>query len=278
MVLDAAVLGKKSETFVFIDIDGTLVNTSKVVPDSARDACVRARANGNKLVLSTGRSLPELLPSLLSIGFDGVVSASGGSVSWGSKQLFEDPIPQVQMRELMEYFRENGFEYLWQASRGVWGDAGLLEELHQAVRPDVEELPRGWRTFANPNEEIDDVLKGLFSAPRPEAAQEFREKFGDRLTIVDGSLDAEHPSNGEITAAGVSKGSAMKQLREHLHADGARFIAIGDSENDAEMFRAADYGVAMGNATPLIKSLADMETDHVDEDGFAHAFERLGLI
>jgi Cof subfamily protein (haloacid dehalogenase superfamily) len=266
------------DTYIFIDIDGTLVNSRKVVPDSARRACEKARANGHKLVLSTGRSLPELLPSIISVGFDGIVSASGGAVSWESQQLFENPIPQDQVRELMRYFREHDFEYLWQASRGVWGDAGLLEILHQAVRPETQNLPERWRVFESPDEEISDVLKGLFSAPDPVLAQEFRETFSDTLTIVDGSLDAAHPSNGEITAAGVSKGSAMREIRRHLGAEDARFIAIGDSENDASMFEEADFGIAMGNATPLIKGMANIETDSVDDDGFAHAFEKLGLV
>lgn len=266
------------ENFIFIDIDGTLVDSQKIVPQSAMQTCVQLRKNGCKLVLSTGRSFPELLPSILAIGFDGIISASGGCVSWGSETLFENPIPQEQIHELTRYFRTAGFEFLWQASRGVWGDEGLLEELHQAVRPDVKGWPKGWRPFENINEEIDDVLKGLFKAPSVAAADEFRSYFDKRLTIVDGSIDAAHPSNGEITALNVSKGAAMHALRKYLHADGARFIAIGDSENDATMFRAADYGIAMGNATPLIKNLADMETDSVDDDGFAHAFERLGLV
>lgn len=266
------------EIYVFIDIDGTLVDSSKVVPQSARDACAQLRANGCKLVLSTGRSLPELLPSVVSVGFDGVVSASGGSVSWGDEALFEKPIPQSQIHALTRYFRDRDFEFLWQASRGVWGDAGILEDLHRAVRPDVRGWPQGWRPFANPDEEIAGVLKGLFKAPSEAAAKHFREDFGERLTIVDGSVDAEHRSNGEMTAAGVSKGSAMRQLRLRLEAGAARFIAIGDSENDAEMFKAADYSIAMGNATPLIKQLANAQTDSVDADGFARAFARLRLI
>lgn len=266
------------ETYIFIDIDGTLVDSSKEVPQSARDACAQLRANGCKLVLSTGRSLPELLPSVVFVGFDGVISASGGSVSWDGKTLVENPIPQAQIHALTRYFRDHDFEFLWQASRGVWGDSGILEDLHQAVRPDVQGWPRDWRPFANPSEEIGNVLKGLFKASSAVAAEGFREAFGGQLTIVDGSIDAEHRSNGEITAAGISKGNAMRELRSRLGAFGSRFIAIGDSENDAEMFKAADYSIAMGNATSLIKQLANVETDSVDDDGFARAFERLGLI
>ena len=33
----------------------------------------------------------------------------------------------------------------------------------------------------------------------------------------------------------------------------------------------------MGNAAPQVKEAADLVTDDVEEDGLAHAFERLGL-
>ena len=55
-------------------------------------------------------------------------------------------------------------------------------------------------------------------------------------------------------------------------------IAIGDGPNDLQMMEYAGISVAMGNARDEVKRLADMVTDHIDEDGILHAFERLGLI
>ena len=37
-------------------------------------------------------------------------------------------------------------------------------------------------------------------------------------------------------------------------------------------------GVAMGNGGEEIKAMADFITDAVEDDGLAHAFEKLGLI
>lgn len=40
----------------------------------------------------------------------------------------------------------------------------------------------------------------------------------------------------------------------------------------------AEYGVAMGNATPALRAAADTVTDDINSDGLYNAFKRLGLI
>ena len=44
------------------------------------------------------------------------------------------------------------------------------------------------------------------------------------------------------------------------------------------MIETAGIGVAMGNAIPQLKVVADHITDHVTEDGLANAFKHVGLI
>ena len=53
---------------------------------------------------------------------------------------------------------------------------------------------------------------------------------------------------------------------------------MGDSGNDVPMLRAADVGVAMGNATQEAKAAADFVTTAMDDDGLWNAFKRLGLL
>ena len=48
--------------------------------------------------------------------------------------------------------------------------------------------------------------------------------------------------------------------------------------NDLEMFGAVGTGVAMGNALPQVRACADMVTDTVENDGIAHALQKLKLI
>ena len=74
---------------VFIDIDGTLADENHIVPESAKTACARAQANGHKLFICTGRSVPKIERNILDLGFDGVVSVAGAQANIGDKLLFQ---------------------------------------------------------------------------------------------------------------------------------------------------------------------------------------------
>lgn len=52
----------------------------------------------------------------------------------------------------------------------------------------------------------------------------------------------------------------------------------GDSNNDIEMFRAVDLGIAMENASENLKAVAADTCGHVAEDGVYHYCEEHGLI
>lgn len=60
----------------------------------------------------------------------------------------------------------------------------------------------------------------------------------------------------EIFAPGVSKAAGVAQLKKHLGAD--RVVAFGDNLNDIPMLQAADIGVAVENALPEVKAIADI--------------------
>lgn len=54
--------------------------------------------------------------------------------------------------------------------------------------------------------------------------------------------------------------------------DKTHTIAIGDGMNDYEMLQFVHYGVAMRNAKPELKEVADYITGSPDEDGLLHFF------
>ena len=51
-------------------------------------------------------------------------------------------------------------------------------------------------------------------------------------------------------------------------------IAMGDSDNDAKLLKAAGLGVAMANGEEHIKSIADVMTATNNEDGVAQAIRK----
>lgn len=54
-------------------------------------------------------------------------------------------------------------------------------------------------------------------------------------------------------------------------------MAVGDGYNDYPLLMAAGFKVAMGNAVPEVKAIADYIAPSVDEDGAADVIEKFIL-
>ena len=74
------------------------------------------------------------------------------------------------------------------------------------------------------------------------------------------------------------KASGVMATIKHFNLDMKEALCIGDDNNDIEMVSKAGIGIAMGNAIPELKEVADYVTDNIDNDGFAKAMLHYGLI
>lgn len=71
----------------------------------------------------------------------------------------------------------------------------------------------------------------------------------------------------EIFGPGVSKAAGVARLRKRLGAD--RVVAFGDNLNDIPMMKEADVAVAVGNALPQVKEIADVVIGPNTDDSVA---------
>jgi hypothetical protein len=97
-----------------------------------------------------------------------------------------------------------------------------------------------------------------------------QERFGDREHIAK-SL----PYFLEFAQAGVTKGSGLDFLSEHMGFTREETIAFGDGENDIELVEWGGYGVAVANAHERVKEIADWVCPPVTEEGVAQVLEAL---
>lgn len=81
----------------------------------------------------------------------------------------------------------------------------------------------------------------------------------------------------EVLPVGASKGAGVQWLLNHLGISPSGLLALGDGENDIEMLQLAAVGVAMGNAGPKVKAVADAVTASNDDDGVAKAIHEYVL-
>lgn len=96
------------------------------------------------------------------------------------------------------------------------------------------------------------------------------------------SFTAHTTKSRRITAKllinGIDKGTAVRDVASLLGYSVADTIAIGDSDNDTAMLKAAGISVAMGNAIHGIQAFCDFTTTDIHQDGLANAFKMLGLV
>ncbi|WP_276272501.1 phosphoglycolate phosphatase [Haloarcula litorea] len=74
-----------------------------------------------------------------------------------------------------------------------------------------------------------------------------------------------------VTDPGVDKATGLAAVCAELGRDPGDFLAVGDSENDAELFDVAGESVAVANADETARARADRVADARFADGFLEA-------
>lgn len=274
---------------VFLDIDGTLADENHVVPDSAQAACHEAQRNGHKLFICTGRSMPKIERSILDLGFDGVISVAGAQANVGDRLLFQHLVSAAAVDAAMDYFRLHHIEsYQWQGADGMYISEGYRRHLESKGKAfNRGEFARFWHLidevevpFGSTLGETIKVSKGsYFTGPNPDVTfEQTKRDLSPWFETVHGSYDKISPNNGELLINGIDKGTALRDVAEALGYSIADTIAIGDSDNDTAMLKAAGTSVAMGNAIHGIERFCTIQTADIHDDGIANAFRVLGLV
>ena len=83
------------------------------------------------------------------------------------------------------------------------------------------------------------------------------------------------PSLFEILPKGTNKGALFPHFERILGVKREKIIAVGDYYNDIGMVREAGLGIAVANAAPALKEVADLITVSNDEHALAKIIEDL---
>lgn len=88
---------------IFLDVDGTLMDYENRLPASAVGAVHRARENGHRVYICTGRSKAEVYPELWDIGPAGMTSGNGCYVEDHGQVIPHQTVPPGQCRRVADY-------------------------------------------------------------------------------------------------------------------------------------------------------------------------------
>lgn len=280
------------KSIIFLDIDGTLVNTDanpEFIPESAIKAVHQARQNGHQVYLCTGRSKAEIYDYITAVGFDGVIGAAGGFIEVHGKEIFHETIKPESAAMVSQYFNDKGIDFYLESNSGLYASKNLIPHLEWIIYGDVEHDPAAKERKKQGSHFInaliqdsqmptEDINKICFLETNGSKYQDIYDAFHDEFYMVRCTVPSFGDESGEMSVPGINKSTSIRILLEHLKGDIANTYAIGDGMNDAEMLGCVNIGIAMGNAKEGLKTIADYVTTNLMEDGIYNAFKHFGLI
>lgn len=275
---------------IFLDVDETVTDYENRIPESAIAAIRRARQNGHRVYICTGRSRAEVGEDLWNIGFDGMIGGNGSYVEDHGQVVMHQRMTPEQCRHVVDWLHGRGLEFYLECNSGLYAS----ERFETEALPAVAAYCRGkGQEVADLSDiSVRDVFEGMVFGEN--LYRDDVNKISYVLSSYQDYLDAveefpdlkpgtwrgkgEEVLFGDLGVKGIDKAYSINRLVEYLGADIKDTIGFGDAKVDIPMLACCHTGVAMGNGGAEIRAMADFVTDDVEQDGLYKAFEKLGLL
>lgn len=269
---------KQDIKIIGLDLDGTTLQHYTGISPRVRASIQRAIQNGVVVLPATGRQLGGIPQEFLSIPGVRYALTSNGAKIYDlaeNEEVYSDCFTPAETIDLLDFLA--GFEAVMSVyidGRGYAAPNGQVEKklndelvayMH-ATRTQVPSLAAFVQKAARPVEKI----------PLHFVKEEERQRAWRALDARgDVSITSSMPLNMEVNTKTANKGAGLLALGRLLGAQRSQIMAVGDGLNDVEMLRQVGWGVAMGNALPQVKAVADAVTESCQNDGVADAIDRV---
>ena len=284
---------------IAIDLDGTLLNSYGEVSNENKQAIRNVIGKGVEVVLSSGRIGDSVESIAHDLGANNYYISGNGSMLYNMKEdkiEYENFIEKEKMLKLIKICDENSIYYSIYTENMV-----ITKSLKYNVAfYNYENSKKAFDKRTNIN-----IVQNVY-----EYVENLKDNKFLKITICDDSeiifsriidkfkkinnidvLDVAHMSRKiikegteevpveyyytEITNKNVDKWTAIEILIKKLNIKKEEVIAIGDNMNDKLMIKNAGMGIAMGQANPKIKEIADVVTQDNNNNGVANILKKL---
>lgn len=259
---------------VFFDIDETLYyKAEQRIPTSIFEQVIpRLKAKGIIPAIATGRTFgafPKALEPLMNPeGFELFVTTNGQYNLYQGNIISQYPLSTQRIESVVSTLKSLGIAYAF-----VTPDEIAVSEHHpnidEAIRPIKEDY------LVDPDHHLSHTVIQLLAFYPKSRDQEVLDLqiLADDLKVV-----RWHPYSVDLLNKAHSKARGIQDVLQHFNLSIEHTMAFGDGLNDLEMLASVGFGVAMGNAEPELKAVADYVTLPIQQDGILVALEQLNVI
>lgn len=262
---------------IALDMDGTLLREDKSISKETHRAIQRAKAKGVKVVLTTGRPIDGVTKALEELG---LISEDDYAIAYNGALIQNTKTKAIVAQTLMSL---DDIDYLYGLSDKLNVNIHALTEntcitpkwsKYSQVEADINDIPLKILDFNNLDKETTIVKIMFIDEPDhlSKVIENLPQEVYERYTVLRSA-----PYFLEFLDKKVNKGYGVEILANTLGIKKEEVICVGDAGNDIHMIQFAGLGVAMGNAFPEVKEIADYVTLSNEEDGVARVIDKFIL-
>ena len=264
---------------IAIDLDGTLLNRNKEITKENRDFLEKIIDLGYEIVIATGRRYFSAKMLIKSIERHMIILANNGNnvrKSENDEVVFTKYLDRYDYKNVIEEARKRALHPIIHVDYFLEGYDMIIEENSSHVLNHLYNDDK--RIKVIPSSliyDIDRVLAIVFADKAiilDSFHKEINTKYPNKFsTHVLGNIDIAEAMFEVMNPLG-SKWISLLEYANTIGVKSDEIISIGDDNNDLEMILNAGLGIAMKNATPLVKEAANVISER-DNNNSGVAFE-----
>lgn len=258
---------------VFIDIDGTLLNSKKELTSETKEVVRKCEEKGIKIILTSGRSRLITMEYKNEVGANDYIISSNGADVFNSKteeKIYSNSISKECLLKLYDFAKSNKYKLAFNFDTKLVANLTYHKQKFCEIKSDNEIMD------IIDNKEIVQCVISHYDLEKMKYFKSIFDSEFEGLQITNQCEKLINPLGPtrrdyycDINRRGVSKGIAVKKMYEYLNISKEETGAIGDSNNDIAMMKEVGLPIAVENATEDLKKVVKYITVSNDENGVA---------
>ncbi len=275
------------------DMDGTLLNAAHEISQENQEAIKFAQEHGITVVIATGRAFYEantpVAETDLKVPY---ICLNGAEVRDETFNIMSTShLNHSLVSKITSTLKEKDIYYQVYTNRGIYTEnpqrdleiyidiaerAGQKADVEKIENSIQKRIDNGTLKIVDNYDKIEDIPGELIMK-----ILAFDSDLG-KIDLVGQEL-AQSPNlavssssrgNLEITHSDAQKGIALSTIAKQLGIDLKDVMALGDNLNDISMLERVGYPIAMDNAAPEVKTVAEYVTDSNENSGVGKAIKK----
>ncbi|MBQ7105435.1 MAG: HAD family phosphatase [Bacilli bacterium] len=262
--------------YIFLDIDGTLLDSKKQVSCENIKAMNELKKDEFEIVFCSGRNNDYLINLSKKTNTSNYIISSNGSMIYNQKEnkiIHADCIPFHILKNIYNYCKKNKLAITFNTDKYRY-----YNDFYHQEKKDIK--------IINNINDINNIIVtqfvvGSYNYQKMIEVKEYIDNI-EELEIVNISTTMKfkqiNSKDGffyDVVLKGINKGTGIDSFIKYMNISKKDCIAIGDHINDVDMFNATEYKIAMGNGYEELKKQADYIAKTNDDNGVVDALEHL---